>query len=491
MIIELPNRKSIFVLKAHFDSSLAADLKPLDLVVGLEDLAESVAVPDRGFAAIHELLPPSMVLSTHDRHLQGFESDVDGYRRVVEALPDLGLPQLVDGRDVPTYDVSLGITPVGAFTEWYQLWLSSETSSKGGSKPGHHTRRSTSSTIHRRVSIDTATPFLPVPRSSASGPSRLYRTQLPSQSWQAAVEVKPSKSPINPPHISVESTGQWLRLGNYRYASPAEVALLNNQNYLLHMMQNILRSQEALVVMFHKHFSRHPTSSRTKTHAKARAKKGKGKGKGKQPQKSHHEIIPDSNDEESSYSSHGSDSNSHPDNDVGLSQDETWAETLVDTEEPDQQDRHIERVQPLPRTLIAAWVHLNSPLKAPPRWIASSSIMMSTYIVRSARVATAFKQAYLATTEVSTSVPASAKSEPGSNNNAAINTVADTAAQSLQKLDKKALVSLFLEFCSRRKRSLAAIQQGAAQPAGYSRLADNTTDKERPYKRARPVTPSF
>ncbi|OBT70726.1 hypothetical protein VF21_10292 [Pseudogymnoascus sp. 05NY08] len=303
------------------------------------------------------------------------------------------------------------------------------------------------------------------------------------------------KTPINPPHVAVESTGQWLRLDNYRHASPAEVALLNNQNYLLHMLQNILRSQEALVIMVNKHLSR-PAATRT-SRAKTRTKK-------KQPQKARRRaiILASDDDGESSGSSQHSESEGDnyggTDDNANLSQDET----RVNSEDRDQLDEHSQAgpaTAKKPTTVDANHGPFNLTTEST---AAMDEIRLhhdehfydafGTYTTKnkchlyssvcegSARVALAFKQSYLLAAQASDHVTVP-EVEANANNDVAVVKPADSPAQLLQKLNKSALVSLFLEFCSRRKKSL-----GAVQPGGSAQPLDLTTNKERPRKRARP-----
>lgn len=62
-----------------------------------------------------------------------------------------------------------------------------------------------------------------------------------------------ASEPVDPPQVNEESPPKWLKLANLRLASPAEVALLNNQQYLLSVLQNVMRSQEAIVVQLDKY----------------------------------------------------------------------------------------------------------------------------------------------------------------------------------------------------------------------------------------------
>ncbi|KFY44375.1 hypothetical protein V495_03492 [Pseudogymnoascus sp. VKM F-4514 (FW-929)] len=57
---------------------------------------------------------------------------------------------------------------------------------------------------------------------------------------------------VDAPEVNQQSPPKWFKLSNLKLASPAEVALLNNQQYLLSVLQNIMRSQEALIIQVDK-----------------------------------------------------------------------------------------------------------------------------------------------------------------------------------------------------------------------------------------------
>lgn len=54
--------------------------------------------------------------------------------------------------------------------------------------------------------------------------------------------------PVVSPHTDATKTAQWLKLTDLRHASPAEVVIMSNQNTLLGILQNILQSQERVVL---------------------------------------------------------------------------------------------------------------------------------------------------------------------------------------------------------------------------------------------------
>lgn len=230
--------------------------------------------------------------------------------------------------------------------------------------------------------------------------------------------------------------------------------------------------------MWTRHISRPTATTRAKTRAK----------KGKQPQRSRRATILDSDDEESSDGSQRDADLSQ--DDAGLSQDETQ----VNPEEHDQHNEHDQAglaSAKRPINTNGPFVLTSESKGAVDRIkmlyneqlygefvtyvTVSKCHLYSSVCEGSARVAVAFKQQLLAKTVTTIAdVAADVAVDTGAD------TTTDTAVQCLQKLDKNALVSLFLEYCSRHKRSLAAVQ-----PGGSAQPFDLTANKERPRKRAR------
>jgi hypothetical protein len=93
---------------------------------------------------------------------------------------------------------------------------------------------------------------VPTPVDSQHQPAHLIEMASASQpehlTEMASASQPSSATPVDPPEITQSTAPTWLKLINLRSASPAEVALLNNQHYLLSVLQNIMRSQEALII---------------------------------------------------------------------------------------------------------------------------------------------------------------------------------------------------------------------------------------------------